>query len=62
MITRKFKNNRGQAMSEYLILVLLVAVGSIAATTSMGTNVFSKIKQISTKIHETNFSDVQGNG
>jgi hypothetical protein len=54
------KKIRGQAMSEYLILVLLIAVGSIAATTSMGKSVFSKISQIQDKIQNTHFTDVQG--
>lgn len=58
---RYFKNNQGQGMSEYLILVLLIAVGSIAATQSLGSTVFKKISQIKQKISAVNFSDVQGN-
>ncbi len=46
-------------MSEYLILVLLIAVGSIAVTTTMGTHVHDKIKQIGQKIYDTNFTDVE---
>ncbi len=59
MFKRYWKNKQGQGMSEYLILVLLIAVGSIAATTSMGKSVFSKISQIQEKIEGTHFSDVQ---
>ncbi len=60
MFKRYLKNKQGQGMSEYLILVLLIAVGSIAATQSLGSTVFKKIKQIQHKIQDTNFSDVQG--
>lgn len=60
MFKRYLKNNQGQGMSEYLILVLLIAVGSIAATQALGTTVFKKIKDIQTKISDVNFSDVQG--
>ena len=59
MLKRYLKNKQGQGMSEYLILVLLIAVGSIAATQSLGGTVFKKIKQIQHKIQDTNFSDVQ---
>ena len=61
MLKRYLKNKQGQGMSEYLILVLLIAVGSIAATQSLGSTVFKKIKQIQHKIQDANFSDVQDN-
>ena len=54
-----WKGNRGQGMSEYLILVMLIAVGSIAATQTMGSTIFKKLKQIQQKIQDVNFSDVQ---
>ena len=53
------KNEQGQGMSEYLILVLLIAIGSIAATQALGTTVYKKINQIKQKISDVNFSDVQ---
>ena len=61
MLKRYLKDKKGQGMSEYLILVLLIAVGSIAATQSLGSTVFRKIHQIKQKISDVNFSDVQGN-
>ena len=59
MLKSYWKNEEGQGMSEYLILVLLIAVGSIAVTTTMGSHVHGKIKQIGQKIYDTNFSDVE---
>jgi Flp pilus assembly pilin Flp len=59
MFKRYWKNKQGQGMSEYLILVLLIAVGSIAVTTTMGSHVHDKIKQIGQKIYDTNFTDVE---
>ncbi len=44
-------------MSEYLILVMLIAVGSIAVTTTMGQQVNRKITQISKKIGKVSFGD-----
>ena len=55
-MNRYLRNQQGQGMSEYLILVLLIAVGSIAATQSLGSTVFSKIHEIQRKIHEVNFT------
>ena len=54
-MNRYLKNNQGQGMSEYLILVLLISVGSIAATESLGGTVSKKIKEIQRKIEHTNF-------
>lgn len=39
-------NESGQGMSEYLILVMLIAVASIAATRGVGKSVIGKLKQI----------------
>lgn len=59
MWKRYWKDKKGQGMSEYLILVLLIAVGSIAATQTLGSTVYKKITQIRQKISDVNFSDVQ---
>ena len=59
MMKSYLKNEQGQGMSEYLILVLLIAIGSIAATQALGTTVYKKINQIKQKISDVNFSDVQ---
>lgn len=48
-------------MSEYLILVLLIAVGSIAAAKSIGSTVYSKLNQIHTELENVYFTGVQGN-
>lgn len=54
-----WKDKQGQGMSEYLILVMLIAVGSIAASQSLGSTVFKKLKQIQQKVQDVNFTDVQ---
>ncbi len=58
MFRRYLVSRSGQGMSEYLILVLLIAVGSIAAAKSIGTTVFSKLNEIHTKLEKVNFGDV----
>ena len=56
----KRMGNSGQGMSEYLILVLLIAVGSIAAAKSIGSTVYSKLNQIHTELQNVYFTDSQG--
>ncbi len=43
-------NRSGQAMSEYIIIVMLIAVASITVATSLGKQVHAKIKQASETI------------
>ena len=50
LISTTLKCRRGQGMSEYLILVLLIAVTSIAATKTVGTAVKGRLKEVKTKI------------
>jgi Flp pilus assembly pilin Flp len=57
MIRQYLRNIQGQGMSEYLILVLLIAVGSIAAAKSIGVTVYSKLNEIHTKLEEVHFGD-----
>jgi Flp pilus assembly pilin Flp len=52
-LIRYFKNKSGQGMSEYLILVMLVAVAAITATTSVGKSVYGKLRQIHESIDQT---------
>ena len=52
------QNKSGQGMSEYLILVLLIAVGSIAAAKTVGQSVYSKLDTIHNKIRDVHFGDV----
>ena len=59
MFRRYLKSTSGQGMSEYLILVLLIAVGSIAAAQSVGKVVYSKLDQVHKKLQDVNFTDVQ---
>ncbi len=62
MIKQQFKSNSGQGMSEYMILVLLIAVGSIAGVTHFGKSVNSKLKTIQQKVQGVSFTDVHSSG
>ena len=53
MFQKYLENKQGQGMSEYLILVMLVAVAAITATTSVGKTVFGKLDQIHRSIEDT---------
>ena len=44
-------NESGQGLSEYLILVLLIAVISIGAVKSLGGTIREKIKTVRNNIH-----------
>ena len=57
MIKRNLRSISGQGMSEYMILVLLIAVGSIAGVTHFGTSLNSKMHLIQNKIQNVNFGD-----
>jgi Flp pilus assembly pilin Flp len=50
MFGRYLKSKSGQGMSEYLILVLLIAVGLIAAAKTLGTTVQGNLQNIETKL------------
>lgn len=43
---KPFKNNRGQGLMEYLILVALIAVVSIGAVKVVGKNIFTQYEKI----------------
>ena len=45
------RTQNGQALTEYLILLILIAVVSIAATTSLGTTVRTKLQLAREKIN-----------
>lgn len=51
-------NESGQGMSEYLILMMLIAVGSIAATTQVGDVIVGKLTQIRKSISAVHIKDV----
>ena len=51
MFQKYLKSNSGQGMSEYLILVVLIAVGSIAATKTLGGTVKNKLEMIERQIN-----------
>ncbi len=59
MFQLKPMGKSGQGMSEYLILVLLIAVGSIAAAKSIGSTVYSKLNQIHSELEGVYFTSVQ---
>ena len=45
------KNNRGQGLTEYIILLMLVSVISIAAVGTLGKTVKGKIQEASRQIN-----------
>jgi Flp pilus assembly pilin Flp len=53
-------NESGQGMSEYLILVMLIAVASIAATRSVGKTVHGKMEQIKESVQGVTIESVRG--
>jgi len=49
---------KGQGLTEYLILLVLIAIVSIAATRTLGSRINEKIKKAGEKVHEgITFSD-----
>jgi pilus assembly protein Flp/PilA len=46
----KMKNEEGQALAEYGLLVALIAVICVAAVTAIGTSVSTKLLSIATSI------------
>jgi Flp pilus assembly pilin Flp len=51
-------NESGQGMSEYLILVMLISVASIAASRSVGKTVSGKLKQIHSSLEKVTIESV----
>ena len=49
--SRPHQNQNGQGLTEYLILLLLVALLSVAATRSLGKTIRTKIKTARNQIH-----------
>jgi Flp pilus assembly pilin Flp len=45
------KNNRGQGLTEYIVLLMLVSVISIAAVSTLGRTVKSKIEEANRAIN-----------
>lgn len=52
-------NQSGQAMSEYLILVMLVAAASTVAATGVGRSVYNKLETIKTSINGVKLESVR---
>lgn len=57
--TQLAKNDRGQALTEYLILVLLIAVAAITTVQGLGGRVKAKLKVISNQINGVSVEDVR---
>jgi Flp pilus assembly pilin Flp len=56
------KNQNGQGLTEYLILVLLIAVVSIGAAKSLGTTIKTKIKEAQGQINSKVILDSKDEG
>ena len=57
MLKRYWKNKQGQGMSEYLILVMLIAIASIAATQTVGSAVKNRLNIVHQKIQGLEFGE-----
>ena len=51
------RNQSGQGLTEYLILLLLIAVGSIVAVRSLGGSVKDKIQGARERINSVSFAE-----
>lgn len=60
IIFKQARSQSGQGMSEYLILVMLIAVASIAATRSVGKTVHNKMNQIQESVQGVTIESVTG--
>lgn len=45
-------NQKGQGLTEYLILLLLISIVSIAATKTLGNTIKAKLTQVRDHIHK----------
>ena len=57
-----FKNEQGQGMSEYLILILLIAVASITVSQQVGRTVYGKLRDVNTSLRTVTLESVRGGG
>lgn len=54
------KNNKGQGLTEYITLLVLVSLVAVGAATSLGKSVRQKIETARSHIHsDINFNDVR---
>ena len=54
------QNSSGQAMSEYLILVMLVAAASTVVATKVGKTVVAKLDTVNTSLSKVTLKSVRG--
>ncbi len=52
MIQKLFSDRSGQGLSEYMILTMLIVVGSIAASRTLGTTLKSKLESIHEELRQ----------
>jgi Flp pilus assembly pilin Flp len=55
-------DRKGQGMSEYLILVLFIAVSSITVARTVGKTVFGRLSAINTSLKTVTEDSVRGKG
>jgi Flp pilus assembly pilin Flp len=56
----KTKSRRGQAISEYLILTALIAVGSIAVVQILGSNLQRKLGKVANSLAGASRPEIKG--
>ncbi len=52
MLIKILKDRTGQGLSEYMILSMLIVVGSIAASRTLGATVKSKLENINEQLQQ----------
>jgi Flp pilus assembly pilin Flp len=51
-ILYKLKDRSGQGLSEYMILAMLIVVGSIAASKTLGTTIKTKLETVNEQLQQ----------
>jgi Flp pilus assembly pilin Flp len=52
MKSHLYKNRSGQGLSEYMILAMLIVVGSIAASKTLGTTIKTKLENVNDQLQQ----------
>ena len=60
MIRKTLKNKQGQAMSEYLILTLLIAVGAITMSQTVSKTIIGKLRDVHHGLESATLESVRG--
>lgn len=59
MLLKKVRNNKGQGLIEYLIIVAIIAIGSIAVIKAVGGNINVQFANVAQALGATNSRKIQ---